>query len=830
MVVTSLPVPAGAGPTPLANQWGETWLYLRSNNDLSTSPPGASGDPSTFTADTAQRWTMPDGLRKALCIDGGEPSSSATGFDLMMNITTLPGSGDWTLTARLKDEDTTIAEESRVVSPTGGIGGSGTYGTQSDWHLDFSSNRSGCQVLKGHKLQVEVVSSRAAAGGRGSHLVIWAEDVIAPAVATENANGPTDIFYPNDLDGSRSVIVKGALNSAFPSSLVTAVRIGVEAPGGGAVANGTATVQDDNFTYTWSYARGISGGPYTIHVEVEDRQGNIFPATATVTMAAYGLRITAPGQVNQTVTGYTIPGDSATYELTVTNIGAQPTTVLMVTETPAPSGWSISFTSDNFGLAAGGSNVTLFRATPGGTIQPGMSAQSTVVAQARDDPAAVKARGTLLTTTIVQREAALAIDPPSTDATIGLGGYVEYDFTLTNNGGQTADVNLTATDAPEGWVRSLSGNQVVVDGSGWKALALGPGSSRTITLNVTAPTESTSVDKFACTVTARVVGNASTVATFVATTELLLGIELSQTSPNGVPSRAPGETVEFQVEVVNTDPLSAHTITQAGTTAFPSLNNPAPVTGGGEPQVEVFAPSDGTCCAPHSTATISVIVHMPAKALPGRYTFELSTIVDGVSSQVSTLNLSIDINRQTLISLSVDDGVGTLAVGEQPATFELTVSNDGNGLVVLDLHSDVEGRRANEDWTVRFLDQNGGEVSGGRLTLAAYASTIVTVEVSAATSSFHGDERKVHVSASQVGGDATADLGTPIDAAVTLPPVDRFVRLLTAQYIIVFLIGFVLWGLITMSWGRAIWRRTHGGDGGKAAPPEKPPRTAREVK
>jgi len=818
MVASAVPLPAGGAPTPLVNQWGPVWLYLHSNDEMTPAPNNQETSIAPFTT---RQWTMPEGLRKGLCIEGGEPGTGATAFDVVLNITLGPSSSAWSVSVRLKDEDSIIAQQ------TIDVDANPFPGLRTDWQLDYTSNRTSCQVLKGHRLQVEVVSSRTTNVPNivGARLVIWAEDVLAPTISTANAAGPTDIFYPNDLDGSRSVTIKGVVNNAFPPSLVAVIRIGVAAPGGGAVANGTASLNDENFTFTWTYSRGITGGVYTVLSEVEDRQGTVFVATTTVTMASFGLKLTAPGQVNQSVTGYTVPGESAVYDLTVTNIGGQPTTVQMVTENPPVSGWSVSFSSSDFGLAAGASNVTVFRATPGASIAPGNSAQATVVAQARDDPAPVKARGTLLTTTIVIREAALSIQPPSTDATIRLGGSVEYDFTLTNNGGLTTDVSLEATAAPAGWTRGMEGADLV-DGAGWKVIGLGPGASRTLTLNVTAPADSSSTDEFACTVTARAVGNASAVAAFVASTHLLLGIELSQASPTGVPAVAPGGTVEFQVDVVNTDPLEAHTITQAGTTAIPSAGNPTAVAGAGAPAIEVFAPADGSCCAPHSSATISVIVHMPAKALPGRYTIELATVVDGVTTQVAALNLTLEVTRDIKFSLRVDDTVGPLTVGTSSARFEMTVSNDGNALVLVDLLSTVGGARAGEEWDIVFLDQNGVEES--RISIPPYESKIVTVEVTAAPNAFHGDTRQITLRGDQVGGDVEATLPAPIEATVELEPTVRFIRLLSAQWMVVFLLGFVVWGFITLSWGRAIRKRTRGG--AESAAPEAPARTAREVK
>ena len=121
-----------------------------------------------------------------------------------------------------------------------------------------------------------------------------------------------------------------------------------------------------------------------------------------------------------------------------------------------------------------------------------------------------------------------------------------------------------------------------------------------------------------CTVTARSVENASAIATFVATTHLVLGVEVVQTSFPVQPDANPGDFVDYQFELTNTDPLSDHTVnaTDIIVAEGPSPPNPQAINGVDGGVIAVAPPID--CCAAGTSQVFSVTVTLPLHARAGR--------------------------------------------------------------------------------------------------------------------------------------------------------------------------------------------------------------------
>jgi hypothetical protein len=803
--------PADAAPAPLAaGDFNEVRLYLHSNNELTAASNSRQGPGSLSGTRT---WTMPQGLTKNSCIEAGAPSSGASAFSVFLNVTYGPSSSDWNIRVSVKDESTVIAE--RVETIASGIGG-----RQTDWSLPFTANRTGCQIARNHRLAVEFTVDRASAIDNiaGAHLQLFVQDVIAPTAATYRGSVAADLFYPNDADAGRQVTVKGLLNNAFSSALISAVRIQFLNPSGVSQANVTATLNDQNFTYTWAYPVGQPAGSFRVEVTVEDVQGGTYTTSATFTMAGYGLRIDTAGQVNGSATRTTTEGVAAIYELTVTNIGGSPTTAQVVVQSPPGSGWSTEFIpGGDLTLEAGQGKPLSFRVIPSASIGPGVSTQVTIVARALNDPAAIKAQAVLATTTIVVERTSIQISPMRTDATIKLGESKRYDFDIINNGGLTTDILFNATLPPAGWDRTLEGPNLVPNGAGWRLVGVATGVPVTLTLVVFAPPNSTSNAVFDCVVLASAEQDPSAQATFTGSTILLLGIELTQlTFP---PPAAPGAPpIEFRVDARNTDPLNRHTIDPLRVTLTEASNNPQAIESQPGGQITVFTP--GGCCNAGQSITITVNVQLPTRALQGRYTLSLRAEIDGDDTQVAEINLTLNVSAVVAFQLVADPPVDALTVGEGFVEIPLTVVSESNGQLVVDMRGEVRGARQGEFWTIEFLDAGGVELDNGRVNLAPYGTAQVTVRIKAPNSVLNGDKRELVLRLDRAGGGTTAELSPHPSVTVELPPLTRLTRFATDPLNGLLLVMFGLWGLLCIRWAFSIRARMSG----KAPPrPRRPP-------
>jgi hypothetical protein len=769
--------------------------------------------PPTETLNTARTWTMADGLQKDLCIDGVDIGSGRQGFQVVLPITWAGGfSASLNLTLRIRDDTAVIAEDAfEMALPPGG--------NNDVWNLNFTSGRVGCMVLRGHKLSLEAVvtatgtASAWVSNVRNAHIAFRATDPLLPTVHTENRQGPASTFYPNDVDGSRDVVFNGTLGSAFTDAFVSAVRVTVKAPGGTAVHNATGTVSSGNWTYTWQYPRSTPG-LYTADIQVEDTQAHLYNTSVSFTFVAYGLRIDAQDASGGAVSRYTTQGACAAFDLTVTNVGGSATGALLLTEATPPPLWRTNFTRTTLPLDPGAANVSTFNVCPDGQLGPGNSSQITVLAIANDDPAPIKARATIATTTVIEREIFLVIAPPATDASVKLGGLASYDFTITNNGGLSTDVLLDATAAPGSWVRTLSGPaELTPDGAGWRLAGLAAGGSAVLTLDVQAPPAASPDTTFACTVTARSVENASAVATFVATTHLVLGIEIAQTSLPEQPEASPGDFVDFQFELRNTDPLSGHTVNESDITVAVAAA-PAPAVGS-PPAVAVQAPVG--CCDATGSAVLTVTVTLDTQTRAGRYTFTLSVVYDNDPGKVASLNFSLLVRQVTAYSLVIDGKPSQVVMNRTGSTvLHGTLVSLSNYPVSVDLEASVmQGASPDSTWTVRVLDAAGGELPG-RVVLQPYAELRVALSIAASSASLNGEHRDLAFRMSLALSGQNAWNLAPVDLVVDLDTMAVVARMWQQSFLVVLLFGLL--AAVAASMARRALRGP--------APPKPPPAPA----
>ena len=787
---------AGGAPTALAGTPVDLSLWIHRDDTLSMAGNGNEfGTPQTFTS---RVWRMSEGLQKDLCIDGVDIGSGRQGFAVQLSLGFFTFTSGVNLTMRVKDIDFVLAEDSfafaRNSAPFNAL-----------WNLNFTSGRTGCTVLKGHTLALEITSPNTISTTgdfRSAHISMRVTDPVSPTAQTANAAGPTSAFYPNDLTANRTVFFSGALGNAFTDALISRVTVQVRDPLGGLVADATGVVSLGNWTFNWNYPPSTPGA-YSAFIQVNDTQGHSYNATVSFSFVNYGLRITTQDQVGDSATRYTTQGVAADYDLAITNVGGSPTAVLLVTETVL-TGWSATFTSNNIPLDPAVSGSTTMRVTPSLSVGPGNSTQIVLIAQASSDPSPLKARATLTTTTIIQSEISLVFDPPRTDSSVKLGAAASYSTTIRNNGGKATDILFNATAPPSGWDRVLSSAGLVDEGAGgWRLVGVEAGGERQLTLEVFAPADSGNTTTFECTVTARASENASATATFVAATRLLLGIELTRISPDPKPSLLPGAFVDIEVEIANTDPLEQHVVTgdDMGFTEAPF--NPQVIHGNDGGSINVPAPIG--CCpkaaSPGSSQVITLTVQAPAHARAGTYTFTLFARVDHNPAVVAQLNLSILVETVTAYSLRLNGNPSQVTAPGGTVTLSGSVVSTGNSQVQVDIEAALfDGAKADRSWTVVITDANGTDLQG-RLTLPAYGEVAVNITVTAASGAFNGDKRDLKVTlARAITRTNVWELNPPVTVVVELDAQAVLGRMWQAGFLII--LPFVLLALFAAVLGR----------------------------
>lgn len=777
-------LPAAAlTPTPLAGTPVDLSLWIHRDDTLSMAGnPTEAGLAQTFTS---RVWRMPEGLQKDLCIDGVDIGGGRQGFAVQLSLGFYTLTAGVNLTMRVKDIDFVLAEDSFSFAIR-------SIPTNSAWNLNFTSGRAGCTVLNGHTLALEVTSANTiwtTGDFRNAHISMRATDPVAPTARTANGAGPTSSFYPNDVTANRTVFFSGTLGNAFTDALIWRVTVQVRDGLGGLVADATGVVSAGNWTFNWNYPPSTAGA-YTTFVQVNDTQAHSYNTTVGFSFVNYGLRITTQDQVGESATRYTTQGVAADYALTVTNVGGAPTPVFLVTETVS-AGWSASFTSNSIPLDPAASGQTTLRVLPSPSIGPGNSTQIVVIAQATSDPSPLKARATLTTTTIIQSEISLVFDPPRTDSSVKLGALASYVTTIRNNGGKATDIVFNATAPPTGWDRALSGAGLVDEGSGtWRFSSVEAAGERQLTLEVFAPVQSGNATTFACTVSARATENASATATFVATTQLLLGIELTRISANPKPELLPGAFVDIQVEIANTDPLSAHVVTGSDMWVTEAPSNPQAIQGADGGSITVPAPIG--CCpeasSPGSSQVLTITVQAPAHARAGTYTFTLYAQVDHNPLVVAQLNLSLLVQTVTAYSLRLNGNPSQAPMRGGSVTLSGSVVSTGNSQVLVDIGAAIfDGAKPDSAWTVRITDASGTDVNG-RLTLPAYGEVAVNITVSAPSTAFNGDRRDLKVTlARAIQHTNIWELNPPVVLVVELDSMAVLGRMWQSAFLVILL-------------------------------------------
>ena len=388
-------------------------------------------------------------------------------------------------------------------------------------------------------------------------------------------------------------------------------------------------------------------------------------------------------QKTATDDGSPVVGEQVTYELTVSNAGPSTASIVVVTDT-LPSGVTFVAASGS-GTEAGG--VVTWSAIPTLAVgadttltvtvtmdQPTTLTNTGAVTAATNDPSTANNVDTAATTPDPSADLSI-LKTAADDGSPVVGEQITYTLTVTNNGPNTA-AGIVVTDTLPGGVSYVSSSVGGSHSGGvvtWGPIAsLASGSNRVFTATVTITATGTLTNTGAVTSTTFDPSLANNKATAVTAPGASADLEVEKTGPATVTA---GTQAVYTITVTNNGPTTATNVVvtdtlPTGMTFASSVPAPASQVG----RAVTWSPIASLANGASQVFTLTANVSPSASGSLENVARASSTTSDpntgnNRGTRSSTVSTSADI--------SVTKTVGGTVTAGNPATYTITVTNNG---------------------------------------------------------------------------------------------------------------------------------------------------------
>ena len=278
--------------------------------------------------------------------------------------------------------------------------------------------------------------------------------------------------------------------------------------------------------------------------------------------------VAADGDLEMTLTSSSLsgnPGDSVTFELTLTNGGTATINTIGITSTSLTSGVN-TITAPTIasvtGLANGTSTTQTYSitipSTPAGTYSGSVTATDADNTTNTD---------TLPYSVVVNSQDAFSLSPTNLDFEETAGRSANEDFTITNTGSTDLSlfsVNFTSADADDeaGKIEDEDGDEITFTFAGTPT-SLAPGASATVSVQAEINEDIDFGEDYTGTITVSATGVGSVSNTMATDVTVLADIceegkqgnsyDITIENPDSGDEYNPGETIQIEVDVENDD-------------------------------------------------------------------------------------------------------------------------------------------------------------------------------------------------------------------------------------------------------------------------------------
>jgi uncharacterized membrane protein len=573
-----------------------------------------------------------------------------------------------------------------------------------------------------------------------SYLRLYCTPIEDIEIKTDNFyDEPVDLFYPNNIDfpdKRKKVKVKGVVSDVLGKSdkkYIRFVQVQIQGPGNTNFTEDASWDKDTSkYSYTWQYLAGQAHGEYNVTAHVFDEQNHEFTVITTFNMSKYGALLTSPSQVGgegsyapdlAKAKRNVVPTNVTRYHINVWNIGNVATGVNLITS--GPDEWDWWFEGENLTIE-GGKTGEIASFDPGNDW--GDEKGIILAVNSKDNPLNSKATIfvtasptgysyiedflTTVTTVVLKYNVELKFtdNTDSKEETVDIGGEVDYDFTVTNNGGTADRIWIDVTNPPSGWTKSLSGGNDLKSEGGDYYVDLDSGkSSKIMTLSLTAPNtagdETANVDIIGTSQGSQDQGDVPpTSSRITTTTHKTMGLSFNVTGESSQDGY-PGDILIYSFELTNTGATSAEF-----TISFDPLSSSDGWSTG-----DISLDQENLQLGPGNNEMISLYVEPTIEVMAGDY--DITVRADrGTTPSTSYEEVTVYCTVNEYYNIEVIDPPDLELYGEtepgKDVEFEIRIKNSGNTQekvnILVDLLKgwELDFGNANDTWSKELDPQD----------------------------------------------------------------------------------------------------------------------------